>query len=74
MKKTNEIIRDIREDNDYTQDDIAKILGTTQQTYSRYEMGLREIPQRHIIALCKFYNVSADYILGLTNDKRPIDQ
>ena len=73
MKKTNEIIRDIREDNDYTQDDIAKILGTTQQTYSRYEMGLREIPQRHIIALCKFYNVSADYILGLTNDKRPID-
>ena len=74
MKKTNEIIRDIREDNDYTQDDIAKILGTTQQTYSRYEMGLREIPQRHIIALCKFYNVTADYLLGLTNNKRPIDQ
>lgn len=69
MKKPGEIIRELREDNDYTQNDIAKTLGTTQQTYSRYETGIREIPQKHLIALCKFYNVSADYILGLSKEK-----
>ena len=74
MKKTNDIIRDLREDNDFNQKDVAKVLGISQQVYSRYELGINEMPQRHIIALCKFYNVSADYILGLTNDKRPIDQ
>ena len=73
MKHTNEIIKDLREDNDLKQSDIAKVLGITQQVYSRYELGINEIPQRHIITLCRFYNVSADYILGLTNDKRPID-
>ena len=45
--------------------EIAEYLGTTQQVYSRYEKGENEIPVRHIIALCKYYNVSADYILGL---------
>ena len=73
MKKIYEIIRDLREDNDYKQSDVAKALGITQQVYSRYELGINEIPQRHIITLCKFYNVSADYILGLSKDKRPID-
>ena len=73
MKKISEIIRDLREDNDYKQSDVAKELGIAQQVYSRYELGINEIPQRHIIALCKFYNVSADYILGLSADKRPID-
>ncbi len=65
MKEYNKIIRELREDHDLKQKDIAKLLGTTQQVYSRYENGENEIPIRHIITLCKFYNVSADYILGL---------
>ena len=65
MKEYPEIIRELREDNDLKQSDVAKILDTTQQVYSRYEKGINEIPVRHIITLCKFYNVSADYILGL---------
>ena len=65
MKEYPEILRELREDNDLTQQDIADILGTTQQVYSRYEKGINEIPVRHIITLCKFYKVSSDYILGL---------
>lgn len=65
MKEYPEIIRELREDNNLKQSDVAKILDTTQQVYSRYEKGINEIPVRHIITLCKFYNVSADYILGL---------
>ena len=65
MKKYYDIIRELREDNDLKQSDVAKILNTTQQVYSRYEKGINEMPIRHIITLCKFYNVSADYILGL---------
>lgn len=65
MKKYYDIIRELREDNDLKQSDIAKILNTTQQVYSRYEKGINEMPIRHIITLCKYYNVSADYILGL---------
>lgn len=65
MKEYNKIIRELREDHDLKQKDIAKLLGTTQQVYSRYENGENEIPVRHIITLCKFYNVSADYVLGL---------
>lgn len=69
MKNYTEIIRDLREDNDKTQKEIAEYLGTTQQVYSRYEKGENEIPVRHIIALCKYYNVSADFILGLKKEK-----
>ncbi len=65
MKTYIDRIRELREDNDKTQRDIAAYLGTTQQVYSRYEKGENEIPVRHIIALCKYYGVSADYILGL---------
>ena len=65
MKHYPDIIRELREDRDLTQSDIAKVLGTTQQVYSRYEKGLNEMPVRHIITLCKFYQVSADEILGL---------
>lgn len=65
MKEYPEILRELREDNDLTQKQIADILGTTQQVYSRYEKGINEVPIRHIITLCRFYNVSADYILGL---------
>ena len=69
MKTYVEIIKDLREDNDLTQKDVATYLNTTQQVYSRYEKGLNEIPVRHIIALSKFYKVSCDYILGQTSVK-----
>ena len=60
-------IRDLREDHDKTQQEIADYLGTSQTMYARYERGANELPVRHLIMLCKYYNVSADYILGLTD-------
>lgn len=60
-----EIIRELREDNDYRQKDIAEVLKIKQQQYSVYENGKQELPTRHIKTLCLFYGVSADYILGL---------
>ena len=60
-------IRDLREDHDKTQQQIADYLGTSQTMYARYERGANELPVRHLIMLCKYYNVSADYILGLTD-------
>ena len=59
-------IRALREDNDYTQEQIAKLIGTSQTMYSRYERGANEFPIRHLITLCRYYKVSADYILGLS--------
>ncbi|MBQ7294566.1 MAG: helix-turn-helix transcriptional regulator [Clostridia bacterium] len=70
MKNSYETIRDLREDNDYTQSKIAEILGISQQSYSRYETGKSEMPMVYIKKLCKFYDVSADYILGLSKEKR----
>lgn len=67
MKNYTKRMRDLREDHDKTQQEVAGYLGTTQQVYSRYEKGINEIPVRHIIALCKYYGVSADYLLGLTD-------
>ena len=58
-------LRALREDNDFTQQDVAKVLGTSQTMYARYERGANELPIRHLIALCQYYKVSADYILGL---------
>ena len=52
------------------QKEIADILGTTQQVYSRYENGINELPIHHLIVLSEFYNVSTDYILGLTDEPR----
>ncbi len=60
-------IRDLREDHDKTQQEIADMLGTSQTMYARYERGANELPIRHLIKLCKYYKVSADYILGLSN-------
>lgn len=60
-------IRNIREDHVLTQKQIADVLNTSQQYYSEYENGKREIPTRHVLKLCRFYNVSADYLLGLTD-------
>lgn len=62
-------LRDLREDADLTQTEVAEYLGTSQTMYARYERGANEIPVRHIIKLCKFYNVSSDYVLGLDDKK-----
>lgn len=59
-------LRGLREDNDLTQAQIAEVLGTSQTMYARYERGANELPIRHFIVLCKFYNVSADFLLGTT--------
>ncbi len=61
-------LRDLREDSDKNQLEIAKLLNTTVQQYSRYERGERELPMHHFIALAKFYNVSLDYLAGLTDN------
>ena len=61
-------IRDLREDHDKTQHEIADVLGTSQTMYARYERGANEMPIHHLLALCQYYGVSADYILGLTDD------
>ena len=63
-------IRDLREDHDKTQQQIADALGTSQTMYARYERGANELPIRHLLALCQYYGVSADYILGLTDDNK----
>ncbi len=60
-------MRDLREDNDLTQSDVAKILGTSQTMYARYERGANELPIHHLLTLCKYYKVSSDYFLGLKN-------
>ena len=63
--------KDIREDKDLLQTDIAKILKITQCQYSLYENGIRSIPIEKLIILAKYYNVSTDYLLGLTNERKP---
>lgn len=62
-------MRNLREDHDKTQKQIADMLGTSQTMYSRYERGANEMPIRVLVALCKYYGVSADYLLGLTDNK-----
>ena len=63
-------LKDMREDNDLTQAQVAKILMCDQSLYSKYERGEREIPLRLLIILVEYYNVSLDYIVGRTNKKR----
>ncbi|MBQ3499281.1 MAG: helix-turn-helix transcriptional regulator [Clostridia bacterium] len=60
-------IRELREDNDKTQRELAEILNCSQQVYSNYELGQRDIPTDILISLSKYYNVTTDYILGLTD-------
>ena len=64
-------LRDIREDKELSQTEIAKILNMKQQQYARYEKGINEIPFSYVIELAKFYNVSIDYLAGLTNESKP---
>ena len=64
-------IKELREDNDLTQRQLAEYLHIRQNTYSQYENGQRQIPIDALIAIAKFYNTSTDYILGLTSKKKP---
>ena len=64
-------LKDLREDRDLTQKQIAKILGCSQTTYSRYETGNLNVPVDILKKLAKFYKVSIDYLIGLNNEKRP---
>ncbi|NCC86932.1 MAG: XRE family transcriptional regulator [Clostridia bacterium] len=61
-------IRELREDKDLNQTQVAKLLSTSQTVYSRYERNERTLPIEHLIKLCEIYGVSADYILGLPED------
>ena len=65
-------IKDLREDRDLTQSDVARVIKTTQQQYSKIEAGKADISGEKIILLARFYNVSADYILGLTKKATPL--
>lgn len=64
-------IRDLREDRDLNQTKIAKMLGMSQTGYSKYETGENDVPTAILIKLAQFYGTSVDYILGLTNEKKP---
>lgn len=68
MKTYCEKLRELRERRGLKQSDIALILETTQQVYSRYENGVNALPIHHLITLCRFYHISADYVLGLSNE------
>ena len=63
-------LRDLREDNDLFQKQVAAFLGIDQRVYSNYEIGKREIPTRFVVALAKLYGTSTDYILGLTDNPK----
>lgn len=70
MRTFLEKLRGLREDNDLTQSQIAQVLGTSQTMYARYERGANEMPIRHLVTLCRYYNVSADYFLSTAPDPR----
>ena len=61
-------LRKVRTEKGYSQMDIAEVLNTTQQQYSKYENGQNEIPVRHVITLCKSYSISSDWLLGLKEE------
>ena len=63
-------LKDLREDHDLVQKEIASYLSIDQRVYSNYETGKREIPTRFVVALAKYYKTSTDYILGLTDNPK----
>ncbi len=71
MDKYYRRLRDLREDHDLSQDQVAEFLGMKRQQYYRYEAGYREIPVNVVIRLAYFYQTSADYILGMTDNPKP---
>lgn len=64
-------LKDLREDRDLVQKEVAAYLNIDQRVYSNYETGKREIPTRYVVALADFYKTSTDYILGRTNHSKP---
>lgn len=64
-------LRDLREDHDLTQKEVAAALGIDQRVYSTYETGRREIPAHHAVALADFYKTSTDYLFGRTDQRKP---
>ena len=64
------IMRDLREDADLTQEQVAKKLGTSQTMYARYERGANELPIRHLLKLCEIYSVTSDFFLGMDQTRR----
>ena len=68
------ILKDLREDRDLTQADVARVLHTTYQYYSTYESGKRELPFSRAIELAKFYNVSLDYLAGIIQTPERLDR
>ncbi len=64
-------IRDLREDNDITQSEVAKVLGIAQNTYSQYETGKIQFTGEMLIALADYYGTTVDYLLGRTSEKKP---
>lgn len=75
MKSVMDLLRELREDHDYSQSDIASVLGISQQHYSKYEKGEYELPLRHFITLAEHYGVSADYLIGRCSydEKKPLE-
>lgn len=67
-------LRDLREDHDLVQKEVAALLGIDQRVYSIYETGKREIPTRFVVLLADLYHTSTDYILGRTNVTAPYEQ
>lgn len=66
-------IRDVREDSDKTQKQIAEVLGIKQQQYSRYENGTDEIPLHYLVTLARYYNLSLDYLAGLVDTPKKLN-
>ena len=65
-------MRDLRIDHDKTQCEIAAVLGTSQTMYARYERGANELPIHHLLTLCDYYGVTADYVLGITDESKSV--
>lgn len=70
MKTFIDKLRELREDNDLTQTEVANVLGTSQTMYARYERGANEMPIHHLITICRLYNVSADFLLETIPDNK----
>lgn len=64
-------LRDLREDRDMSQTEMAKVLNMSQTGYSKYETGTNDVPTQVLIELANYHNTSVDYLLGLTNDRKP---
>ena len=67
-------VRDIREDNDKRQDEVAEVLKITRQQYQLYESGKRELPMHHFVTLARYYNVSLDYLAGLIDTPEKLNR